>query len=291
MNPGIRLHEVDRVSSTQTRLAARVRQGRAGAGDALRADLQTEGRGRSGGSWRSDAGGGVWLSVVLGAPRLDAPGVLPLSLGLAVARAVEALEPRASLLVKWPNDLFVELSGEEGGGWRGTGAGKVGGILCELVHPPLGAPVVVAGIGLNLRAPSGPGLSGTAGLDRVLDPCPTPGGLARVLLPGLEPLVAGAPARLSHEDLEELHRRSLLRGRRVEVGGHSGRVEGVDAHGALLLEDASGTRRILGGSLRPLLGTPHGPARPVEVDGEGRHPPPAPAAEPRTPSTPAGGIR
>ncbi|TVP77559.1 MAG: biotin--[acetyl-CoA-carboxylase] ligase [Gemmatimonadales bacterium] len=254
MTHGIRLEVVEMVSSTQTRLAGRVRRGSARPGDALRARCQSRGKGRSGRSWNSNSHEGLWMSVVMEAPRLDAPGVLPLALGLAAARVIEALGPSRRPRIKWPNDIFLDTPTGEAG-WHGTGSRKVGGILCELQPPPGGRPpLVVAGIGLNVRRPGGPEATMAAGLEEVLDPVPSADELAERLLQALSPLVMGLPQRLSAGELEALQAASLLQGRVVQVDHRTGRVAGIDSDGALLLETEGGTERILGGSPRPADG-------------------------------------
>lgn len=252
-----RLEEVESVSSTSSVLAERVRKGRARPGDALLAHEQTAGRGRSGGNWTSPIDAGVYLSVVLEAPGLDAPGVLPLALGLALVRELERV-CGMGLLVKWPNDLHAPWAAP--GGHVGKGdirPGKLAGILCEIERPPAGAPaVVVAGLGVNLREtptlpPGAVSLESLAGhpLDR--------GAVVDRILVALSPLAEGLPARLDEETRARLEARSLLRGRRIELSAGvgatvRGRVLGLAPDGALRVRTPSGVRHVHGGSVRLL---------------------------------------
>jgi BirA family biotin operon repressor/biotin-[acetyl-CoA-carboxylase] ligase len=101
------------------------------------AESQTKGKGRSGRSWHSPPGAGIYLSVLL-KPDIEVIQLSPLTLmtGVSVAKAVNLFQP-FSVDLKWPNDIL--LNGK-----------KVGGILCELV--PFNEKFwVVLGIGVNVN--------------------------------------------------------------------------------------------------------------------------------------------
>lgn len=99
---------------------------------AIRAHVQTGGRGRHGRRWESSAGG-LWISAVL---PLDPPGkgwpAFPLAAGLAVVSTLRTLGLRDARL-RWPNDVLV-------------GPRKICGILMEKFLPDR----VVVGLGLNV---------------------------------------------------------------------------------------------------------------------------------------------
>ena len=107
-------------------------------GSVFLADEQLAGRGRGGHSWHSEAGAGIYLSVLL---RLALPAarlpLLPLAAGLAAAAAIESV---AGLVVdlRWPNDLLI-------------GPRKTGGILVEARSEAGAQTCVVAGIGINVH--------------------------------------------------------------------------------------------------------------------------------------------
>lgn len=99
------------------------------------ADEQTAGRGRSGNSWHSPAGAGLYMSVVLAPARARvetqrARLLLTIAAGVGIAEGIG----RATGLVpaiKWPNDLLI-------------GSRKVCGILAEAPD------AVVLGYGINI---------------------------------------------------------------------------------------------------------------------------------------------
>lgn len=200
------------------------------------ADEQTNGRGRRGATWHSPAGLGLWMSAVL--PADASPRWLPLVVGLAVAEAIEDATGAVGVGIKWPNDLLL----------RGR---KVGGILCE------SAPgAVVAGVGVNLRAPAAgfPGaLAGTAtALDMEGAKSLAASRLAGLILDGLERRSSPDSTGLGRAALEELRARDVLAGRRVQTEEQGpGTARGIDPEGALLLERPDGSRvPVSSGSVR-----------------------------------------
>jgi BirA family biotin operon repressor/biotin-[acetyl-CoA-carboxylase] ligase len=99
-------------------------------GTAVVAGEQTAGQGRHGHLWHSEAGAGLYCSIVL--RPLDAVPVITLALGLATAEAIaRAADLRCDL--RWPNDVMA-------------GGRKLAGIL---VHMEGATPI--AGIGINVN--------------------------------------------------------------------------------------------------------------------------------------------
>ena len=99
-----RFHRKETTASTN----ADAREGRPG--DVFVAEFQTAGRGRLDHEWHAARGENLTFSVVLDAADISPAEVatLPLVVGLAVARAVEALLGNSSqVAVKWPNDVLV----------------------------------------------------------------------------------------------------------------------------------------------------------------------------------------
>ena len=128
------------VDSTQ-RIAFALAEAGAADRTVVVADTQTAGRGRRGRAWRDEGGASVLASIVV-RPRLSVGDLPKLSLAtaVAVAEAVEAVAGVAARL-KWPNDVVVD-------------GRKLAGILLE--SRVGAAPLVVVGIGLNLRQGSFP---------------------------------------------------------------------------------------------------------------------------------------
>ncbi len=126
--------------STNTELLARAEAG-AASGSVLVAREQTAGRGRRGHTWHGTPGDSLTFSLFWRFPPRTAPAGLSLAVGLALARAIDAVDPAATpVRLKWPNDLLRERR-------------KLGGILIELLP---GAPhAAVIGIGINRRLPAG----------------------------------------------------------------------------------------------------------------------------------------
>jgi len=104
---------------------------------AVRAEIQTGGRGRMDRHWFGGKHKHLYCSIVLhsGLPPGNLP-VVTLLVGLAVFRTLERLDTK-ELSIKWPNDILIRNK-------------KVSGILCELKTLSDGTNVVVAGIGINL---------------------------------------------------------------------------------------------------------------------------------------------
>jgi len=99
---------------------------------AVRADIQTGGRGRTGRTWISDAGG-LWLSAVLPAPGPRKKwSILPLGAGWAVIEALRGIGIDG-LRLRWPNDILA-------------GHRKLAGLLVEQYQPE----TVVIGVGINI---------------------------------------------------------------------------------------------------------------------------------------------
>lgn len=224
------------VTSTNDRAADLARDG-APPWSVVVAIEQTAGRGRRGRGWVSNAGAGLWMSIVVDAE----PGgfALPLTVGTCVAESVDRVVPTLLSRVKWPNDVVIE-------------GRKVAGILVER----RGGRVIV-GIGVNLERPDEP-------MEGALEPV----GLTEVAGATLDPrvgselcgaIVASVRSALTRNrdsgaPIEAFRSRDALLDVTVvsETQG-IGVARGVDDDGALWLERPDGTRvRIVSGSVRPV---------------------------------------
>jgi len=138
---------VGTTGSTNDDLVARA-AGPAGDGLVLATDHQTAGRGRLDRRWDAPEGTNLTFSTLLRPDWLDEPRAGPDRRGLVTsALAVSVVEVLMAMgldaAVKWPNDVMLVGGGEV--------AGKVAGILAELVAGE--RPAIVVGLGLNVGWP------------------------------------------------------------------------------------------------------------------------------------------
>ncbi|MDR2445636.1 MAG: biotin--[acetyl-CoA-carboxylase] ligase [Spirochaetaceae bacterium] len=123
-------------SCTSTMDEARRLCGEAPHGTIVMADLQTRGRGRfPSRTWTASAGKNLTFTLILRYDGfLSVPAAITLRSGIAVARAIEALEPVLALrtAVKWPNDVML-------------GSKKCAGLIAES-----DGRTVLLGIGVNV---------------------------------------------------------------------------------------------------------------------------------------------
>ncbi len=226
---------LESVDSTNRQAALQAESG-APEGTVVVADGQTVGRGRMGRAWVSPAGLNAYLSILL-MPRVEPARVstLPLVAGLAVALAIERIAPGLRPLVKWPNDILIN-------------GRKACGILCELEAETDRIRRVVCGIGVNLNqtefspvlAPLATSLAREAGA-RV-----SRAAFVAALLSIFEPLYETwlregfGSLRQAFLDRHALAAHTVT----VEqVGGTvTGRVAGLEAEGALIIEQGDGRR-------------------------------------------------
>ena len=221
---GFTVEVLPEVDSTNTELMRRARAGRTEP-VLLVAERQTAGRGRLGRAWASAPGDSLTFSLGL---TLAPPDWSGLSLAVGVALA-ETLHPRVR--IKWPNDLWL-------------GDRKLAGILIETASSTAdtkGPRYAVIGVGVNIAAPPGDGLSTPpAGLEEVL-----PGARARdVLLRIAKPLVEAVKAFESFGFAPFQARfdaRDALRDRAVALSdGTTGTAHGTTDAGGLLVHTAAG---------------------------------------------------
>ncbi|WP_436923633.1 biotin--[acetyl-CoA-carboxylase] ligase [Halosimplex amylolyticum] len=116
----------------------------AGADDVVvLADEQTGGRGRLDREWSSPSGG-VWLSV-LTRPAVPATHAPAYTLAAAVAVARAAREAGVDARIKWPNDVVVPGTDDDGA----EVDRKLAGILTEMEGEADRVSWVIVGIGIN----------------------------------------------------------------------------------------------------------------------------------------------
>lgn len=229
--PTREIHWFDTIGSTMTE-AARLAAAGCPEGTVVGADEQTAGLGRHGHSWHSEAGSGLYLSIVL--RRAQAIPTLTLAIGLAASEAITETTGLECDL-RWPNDLLV-------------GPRKCTGILAQL-EPD----AVIVGIGINVNHDAFP-----ADIAAVATSLRLETGQVHAREPLLVALLRAVDrwiGRAAPFVLAEFARRSTyVRGRRVSVDGlTTGVTAGLDSQGFLLLDCDNGqTVRILAGGVRPL---------------------------------------
>lgn len=196
-------------------------------GTLVLADEQRVGRGRHGRVWVSEAGAGIWLTLIERPTDSAAIDVLSLRVGLAIASALDAFTTDAVGL-KWPNDVY-------------TAHGKLAGILCEARWREGAVEWVALGVGINVRAPSrAPGAAGLAAGTGRID-------VLRDVVPRLR-AAAVVRGHLTGDELAEFAARDLAAGRAC-LEPVAGTVVGIDAGGELLIDTGLRIVAVRAGSL------------------------------------------
>lgn len=233
---------LDSCESTSTLLLDRAQQD-APSGSVVVCERQTAGRGRRGRSWLSEPGDSLTFSFLWRFPAgMPPPAGLSLAVGVAVARVLEGMGA-SGVRLKWPNDILA-------------GGAKLGGILVETLSSG-GRHVAVIGIGLNVRLPEAiaSAIDVQAGaLDAVMSFAPSRNLLLAGLLEGLAQMLETFGQTGFPGFIEEWLARNAHVGQQVSILAEGvapveGRCNGVDADGALLLETATGLRRIVSGEV------------------------------------------
>ena len=238
-----KLHHFATIDSTNTYALDQARIGAAD-GSFYVADEQTAGRGRSDHTWHSNAGQGLYLSVLLRPDLATADLVwLPLLAGLAAHRAIQEITALTADL-RWPNDLLI-------------GNRKTGGILVEAQADSERATAAVIGIGINLhqqRFPLGLATEPTS-LDLETSRITSRQQLLIALLQALHAELASLQSQTS---LQAIPARiaaisTWVQDRRVEVHGPqpcTGITDGLDPRGFLRVRSSTGLVIVTTGGLR-----------------------------------------
>ena len=231
----VRFDELDSTNSEARRLAEKGEQGPVW----ISAERQTGGRGRRGKVWHS--GEGNLAATLLLRPKAPAAvtGQLSFAAALAAAEMAQHYAPAVSIQVKWPNDVLAD-------------GRKLAGILLESGEDALGRWLAV-GIGVNLaNSPPGTEFPATS--------------LAQlgIAVPSSQDALTILAARFAHwydvwmsEGFETVRAAWLGRagglGKPIRVrlpdAVHEGVFEGVDASGALLLNQQGRVRAIAAGEV------------------------------------------
>ena len=238
-----RLHWFPALRSTNDHAAVMRRRGDLFAPAVVLAGRQTAGRGRGAHAWWSGAAGCLTVTFVLPVDGQVPPHHVPLSAGLAVRNAAAELSGSAEVSLKWPNDLL----------FRGR---KLGGLLCERLDR---AGLVGLGLNVNLNpADAPPDLR-----DRVSSLAAVRGELLDMthalatVAAHLHRMWARNGGQPFGAVLQEYDAHHALVGRRVSVvngGGRpvSGRCEGLDGTGRLVLRSGSKLHHVICGHVQLL---------------------------------------
>jgi BirA family biotin operon repressor/biotin-[acetyl-CoA-carboxylase] ligase len=194
-------------------------------------EYQSHGRGRLGRSWTSPFGRNIYcsLSVIFTKDICELSG-LSLVVGILVAKALEASNPKLTPQLKWPNDIFINGK-------------KVGGILIDLMAEAHGNCTAVISLGLNVNMKdvqaSFMDHSWTSiehVLEEKLDRNEIAARFIQVLLKGMETF----KERGIEPFLQEWKRYDMLHNKKITLTtgtiSMSGTARGISPEGLLLLE-------------------------------------------------------
>ncbi len=238
-----RLHWFPRLRSTNDHAAELRRRGALFAPAAVLAGHQTAGRGRGAHAWWSGRGC-LTVTFVLPIGNDVQPHQLPLIAGLAVRNAAAELTRNDGIQLKWPNDLL----------YAGR---KLAGLLCERVEK-----ADLVGLGLNVNPDPA---DVPAPLRDQVTSLSMIAGRSIDLTAALVTVASHLHRTLSRRAeqpfsavLREYDAHHALVGRTVcvvdgaDASAVSGKCEGLDEMGRLLLRSRSQVHRIISGQVRAI---------------------------------------
>ena len=238
-----RLHWFTRLGSTNTHAAELRRRGELFAPAVVLAGRQTAGRGRGAHVWWSGPGC-VTVTFVLPIGDAVQPHQLPLIAGLAVRNAAAELAKNDGVQLKWPNDVLYDDR-------------KLAGLLCERVEK---ADLVGLGLNVNLdpTAVPAPLRSRLTSLSRIAKaPIDLTTALSTVAA-HLHRMLQRQADQPFATVLREYDTHHALVGRNVsvldaaEAVAVSGKCEGLDEIGRLLLRSRSQLHRVISGQVQTI---------------------------------------
>ncbi|MFO7998531.1 MAG: biotin--[acetyl-CoA-carboxylase] ligase [Bacteroidales bacterium] len=225
------------IDSTNREAWRMVQKGDLEEGTIVRAGFQSLGRGQGSTRWESEKGKNLCVSVVIKPVFLspDKQFYLNKAIALSVREAVKGLLPDASVMIKWPNDVYI-------------GNRKVAGILIENAIRGSRLEHSIAGIGININQrrfdptlPNPVSIAQVAGRDQDIEKC------LDHLCSSLDHWY-GLLASADREGLNLAYLEALLgygEKRTYLSRGHQfkARVAGISPHGKLIL-DMEGGRQL-----------------------------------------------
>ena len=239
---GRTLHHYDELESTNAKAFELAHEG-GFHGEVIVAEAQTKGKGRRGREWISPAGKNLAMSVIL-KPEIPPARAPELTLVGAVALVETLIDSGVAATIKWPNGVQIEGK-------------KVAGILTELSADVERVHFVILGLGVNLNAaPSDFPAELRELATSVSQSRPSPVHRAlftAALLGKLEAWFETWSEKGFGPVRDAWKRYTTMLGTEVLVRSEAKELRGVardiDESGALLLETAGGTERILSGDV------------------------------------------
>jgi BirA family biotin operon repressor/biotin-[acetyl-CoA-carboxylase] ligase len=230
-------------NSTMDDAAAAAAQG-AKDGHVVLADHQTHGRGAHGRHWISPPGSDLYFSVVTH-PAVEpaSTALVTLAAGLGLRDAVASLVPDRSVLVKWPNDIWIERR-------------KCAGILVETRTTGARIDAVIIGVGLNVnRMQWPPEIEHIATSLRAEREDQEPfdrSAVFALVLSHMERWVDSFIRDGEQAVVDALRTKLALVGERVRWEDGKGVFEGIDQHGAARIRTSTGPVSLHAGHLEPI---------------------------------------
>ncbi|HSP68644.1 MAG TPA: biotin--[acetyl-CoA-carboxylase] ligase, partial [Bryobacteraceae bacterium] len=218
--PGRRIDWFESLDSTMLEARRNLDPGRI-----VGAEEQTAGMGRHGRKWISEAGTGLYVSIVLAGKAVP---IIMLSLGLATREAIGCGD------IRWPNDVL--LNGR-----------KCAGVLAQVEGD-----AIIAGIGINVSQTKFPDDLETPATSLLLEGVKSS---REDLLVALVEAVDRYTRLNSDEILRQFaNASSYVSGKRVRIeSGSEGVTCGLDPAGFLRVREDNGTETtILAGGVRPV---------------------------------------
>ncbi|WP_102135155.1 bifunctional biotin--[acetyl-CoA-carboxylase] ligase/biotin operon repressor BirA [Candidatus Hoaglandella endobia] len=235
--PGGRLTVLPVIHSTNQYLIERI--GSLQPGDACVAEYQTQGRGRRGRQWISSFGNNLYLSIYWRFKHGHAAIGLSLMVSIVMAEVLQRLGAEG-VRIKWPNDLYLDDR-------------KLAGILVEVSGKNGDVAHVVIGIGMNLmmREPTSinQGWINLQEAGIAIDRNALVTELTDELRQTLQQFECNGlvPFDSRWQALDNLFNQPV----KLLIGNQeiNGIARGIDAHGALLLEQQGEMSAYLGGEI------------------------------------------
>jgi BirA family biotin operon repressor/biotin-[acetyl-CoA-carboxylase] ligase len=240
-----RLYWYPRLRSTNDHAAALRKRGKIFAPAIVLTGHQIAGRGRGANTWWSSQGS-LTATFVFAINEQVAPHQLPLLAGLAARNAAAQLTGNQDIQLKWPNDLLYQDR-------------KLCGLLCERI---LKADLIGVGMNVNIEPKRVPPhlRQGVTSLNLISGQNFDLTDALITLARHLHQTVSRAAERQFSESLREYDAHHALRGRTISVSSGngappiSGRCEGLDQMGRLLIRSRSTLHHVISGQVQDARG-------------------------------------